>query len=70
MMTNNKKPLTDVVEQKARAIGERLMKMHAFMDIRRVEVIEDGVVLVDRVGEVRQLVSDDFPLCAPFPLDQ
>ncbi len=48
-MTEIKKPLTDDLEEKAKAIGERLMKLHPFMQIKQVDVVE-GVVLVERVG--------------------
>jgi len=44
-----KPPAVDALELLARAIGERLMKMHSFMRIRNVDVV-DGVALVDRVA--------------------
>lgn len=40
---------TDALELLACAIGERLMKLHPFMQIKQVDVV-DGVVLVERVG--------------------
>lgn len=50
MAAGDKKPSTeDALEQQALAIGERLMQMHSFMQIRTVDVV-DGVALVDRVG--------------------
>jgi len=50
MAAGDKKPSTeDALEQEARAIGERLLTMHPFMQIRKVDVV-DGVALVDRVG--------------------
>ncbi len=48
-MTTKNEPLTDNLEEKAKAIGKRLMELHPFMQIKQVEVI-DGVVLVERVG--------------------
>lgn len=42
------KPPADDLEEKAKAIGKRLMERHPFMQIRQVDVVE-GVALVDRV---------------------
>lgn len=52
MNTDNKKPSADAIEQLALAIGERLVALHPFMRIKRVDVIDDGVVLVERVDLV------------------
>jgi hypothetical protein len=49
MNAGNEKPSTDEIEQKALAIGERLVKTHPAMQIKQVDVV-DGVVLVGRVG--------------------
>lgn len=55
MNTDNKKPSADggldLLELLARAIGERLMNLHPFMRLRKVDVVE-GVVLVERVDLV------------------
>lgn len=52
MNTGKKTPsnTTDELLKRALAIGERLMNLHPFMQIKHVDVIDDGVVLVDRVG--------------------
>ena len=42
MSTDNEKPSTDETEQKALAIGERLMTMHPFMQIGQVDVGDGG----------------------------
>jgi hypothetical protein len=51
MSADKKTPSTDEIEQEARAIGERLMERHRFMQVRKVDVI-DGVALVERVDLV------------------
>lgn len=49
MSAGNEKPsTTDALELRAMAIGERLMNLHPFMQIKQVDVV-DGVALVDRV---------------------
>lgn len=49
MDADKKTPLTtDALEERAKAIGKRLMERHSFMQIKQVDVV-DGVVLVDRV---------------------
>jgi len=63
MDTSKQKPLkADDVEEKAKAIGERLMKLHPFMNIKQVDVV-DGVALVERVG------LGSFP-CSEISTDQ
>lgn len=50
MSADNEKPsTTDALELRAMAIGERLMRLHPYMQIKQVDVV-DGVALVDRVG--------------------
>jgi hypothetical protein len=49
MNAGKEKPST-TDEQVALAIGERLLNLHPFMQIKHVDVIDDGVVLVERVG--------------------